>query len=1176
MDNRCNTNFQSQYAYIDGQPIHIDEYEQLIPSRKNDIYCQRNHELTAVIHTTKKKTHFRHKHSANTTGIMTAWHSAWQGEFEVQEFTFIKIDKQIKERHADAYIENHNLVIEFQHSPISKEEVDNRKHDYNLHNVNIIWIIDGNQYVECTPLNDNRVFLTFNVSWLYDSFLSYDIIYLDYKDKLYKIYPSHIKNKMIDVATPFQKNNFIQLIKENNPILFNIQIPDQCTLYIKQQGAGNGKTYGIIQQLEADEFSHYKQFIIVSKQHASKEIIYREFNEQIKNNKLNFINNLQILNEKKQNTDKKYILSYNNSKTKTTCQLIISTIDSLMFQLGNNSAESVEMFTTTIQSIIDDYIQLNNINRLSYKATDLTVDIKLNKEVCIIIDETQDLAENYANALIKLMRSRYVDAFVVGDKLQSITYEQNAFNYFENDFPYIKKKCYGAVNICRRFNNQTLIDFCNNVIDYNKYNLPFITPFQQQHEYNSNLNFIECEDRHKDTANINKNIEKIIDKYIFEVENNNCQPNDFLFVTPFTKINVMMDAIEIAINKYWNAKYNNIEYIRYALFHKSEMGTSIDTTLSNNATRMVSIHSAKGDTRKIVFVIGCEEQSLKKFSKGEINLIYESLFHVAITRMSEKLYFTYVANNDNIHQRITKYCINNDTSIIPSITLTRNIRYTDIINTDTNDIIFDKLKENIMKYCNYDDCINDSNKQLIDMQHHNIRCYCMQIAFWLKIINKNEQTKNQLMAVLLKIKKANISTGASWKEYNDKLFTNKDYNFQIGNKEKRHLCILSYNENDSQYKRYNTIIIKYINSLIKKIDKILNLNTTYLCPYESIILYYMYSVCEYGIRHHDLTITELYALTDIYYKSFTHDIVMHTECDCKKTFPNNNKDGVFSKYLLSHYEKINILNNEYDIFLNNNPNINILLSHSFQYNGFNDDYKIKKILLVGYNDDVFYNIYIYPSFNKLNHNQFLIDSMYDTYFIQNRSSDKDDKKINGKIIKTVLFSCDINKHYIFDWNYNNECCVSSNGLFFKYRIRQYMLNLHMSQITTYYQYINYKYNISTATTPLDKIQNIQEEIEPDKNIPIYLKEYIRCIYDNISESSANATIQQNIDDILNYDNFKTKIERKIESSINRYLHQWKATNTDTYLMTYDNKLNVINDSSITTIEEYDDGFIEME
>jgi ATP-dependent exoDNAse (exonuclease V) beta subunit len=59
---------------------------------------------------------------------------------------------------------------------------------------------------------------------------------------------------------------------------------------------------------------------------------------------------------------------------------------------------------------------------------------------------------------------------------------------------------------------------------------------------------------------------------------------------------------------YWNKKNKNDTFIRYAIFHKSEEGSSIQLSESEEATRLVSIHTSKGDGRNVVFVIGLTEQ----------------------------------------------------------------------------------------------------------------------------------------------------------------------------------------------------------------------------------------------------------------------------------------------------------------------------------------------------------------------------------------------------------------------------------------------------------------------------------------------------------------------------------------------------------------------------------------
>ena len=53
-------------------------------------------------------------------------------------------------------------------------------------------------------------------------------------------------------------------------------------------------------------------------------------------------------------------------------------------------------------------------------------------------------------------------------------------------------------------------------------------------------------------------------------------PEDFLFVTPFTQTNPLVDALQLAINIFWKNIDTNDDFKRYAIFHKSEDGSSIN------------------------------------------------------------------------------------------------------------------------------------------------------------------------------------------------------------------------------------------------------------------------------------------------------------------------------------------------------------------------------------------------------------------------------------------------------------------------------------------------------------------------------------------------------------------------------------------------------------------------
>ena len=72
------------------------------------------------------------------------------------------------------------------------------------------------------------------------------------------------------------------------------------------------------------------------------------------------------------------------------------------------------------------------------------------------------------------------------------------------------------------------------------------------------------------------------------------------------------------------------EYVQYVYLHKHTEGKVINTNDSVNATRIMSIRSSKGDGRKVVFILGVTEDSLKRVSNKEKGLVYESHLHVGI------------------------------------------------------------------------------------------------------------------------------------------------------------------------------------------------------------------------------------------------------------------------------------------------------------------------------------------------------------------------------------------------------------------------------------------------------------------------------------------------------------------------------------------------------------------
>lgn len=1142
MNNKCNKNYESQYAFINNNNnfIHITEY---VKNKKDDIKCKKGHQLICASGI-KNRPHFRHKNTDDCDiSPMTEWHCEWQGNFPNTEIEYKKKENQIKVRRADVSLENSEYNLEFQHSDIELQEVKNRKADYELHCRKIIWIVHGNNTINVKYLDyAERYYLEFISSrWKYESFTDYEYIFIDIDNMLYKIYPSQVKNSMIDVSAPIDKATFIQYINENNPLLHSIDIPLQCTLYIKQQGAGNGKTFGLIQNIESKDFEHYKCFIIVTKQHSAKTVIYNELQNQIENNQLNYITDLTFVNEKN-----KYQITYKNTNTNNICHILISTIDSLMYSLGNTNNNELNKFEGIVTSIIDGYIEEQNTKAIKCNGKSY----KLNKEMCLFVDETQDLSEDYAKAIITIMRNKYIDSYIVGDRLQSISIENNAFQYFSNhEFSYIHKNQCESTNICRRFYHNDLVKFVNYIIPFSKYSLPEVEQYRTDDEQNiKHLELFEGEKNvymdDKDENKINKEVEKILKFYDKEVTENNYKPNDFLIVTPFTCKNPLVNALETAIQTYWINKYNNNIYERYAVFHKSEEGTSINLEDSENATRMVSIHTSKGDGRNVVFVIGMGEKGLIKFSNESNNLVYDSLIHVSLTRMKKKLYFRFVNNGDDISNKILKFICENDidvsSDIKPSINISTCIKYKDIIDDGFKKTHFQVLLNEIISKSEYHNREFDSpdEKNIIDMSHHNIRYASMLIHLYIKIIN-NENTivdsdvKKQLKKIFIDIIKTDILTAYNWKDY----YTNLKQN---------ELCVLKITKNGKDYVRYYNIILSLMKDIQKKLKNSLYNRITTLCPLESIVLYYMIQITDQGI-YTDITINELYNIIDVYSKSFNSSYRGHKNCLCKTHFntdkiETNNNIEKMSKYLTKHYEAIHNIGKVYEVFLEEYPKVNWLIDHYIRYNGTNDDFTLyNKFQLIGYDANNVFIVYAKPQFNELNLYTTLIDSIYDTFLIKNikkLSHDidvynkclEDFKKFNNKKIITVVFSLDNKKYKMYEWDLDlkNKVIVE--------QIRTQLIKKYTTESKYVFSY--YKWYMKKQYTDIQAKRRIKDFIIYYKNdanynkMPLFLLRFFQKIEDDVSSSTKNKTEVLEMYDNNEY--FLDKLHGIITNSIDEY------------------------------------------
>jgi hypothetical protein len=1116
-------------VYVDDNKEEIDilEYEEFYKgtTKNHKLRCLYDHEIEYCCGL-KNKSYFRHKNKNDKNNCKVGkWHLNWQNNFDENEteINFIKInEKQIKNRRADVYLKKFNTVIEFQHSFIYEKEIKNRKNDYSYFDINIIWIIDGNKGISINKNNDNKTihleFLNIH-QWKYAHFTNeYDYIYLDINDYIYQIYPDKIKNNHVIVNEGIAKTSFIEQIKIGN---FNINkgdIPKQVNLYISQQGAGNGKTYNIIQKIDKDE--NYNCFIIVTKQHSAKTIIKNEFQNQYNEGKLE---NIDCIEEEPVLMNNKYIIDYHNNKTNEMCSIIISTIDSFFFKLGNKEIKHVNKFEGIVNSIIEGYINEKKINIIKYDDKI----IKLNRKLCVIIDETQDLSENYGKAIINIMKNKNVDFYVVGDLLQSIHYNKNAFSYLNNinlNEEDINKHKYESVNICRRFTDINLIKFINKNIDFKFWNLNEITSYKNTNETQKTYEIIKLKksyDNDNNKKNLNIDIKTIMNSYKKEVKENNRKPNDFLIITPFTTSNYFIEALERAIQTFWIDELKKNE--RYVIFHKSQEGGSIDIDESNDATRMVSIHTSKGDGRNVVFVIGMNESGLLKFSNNEKNLIYYSLIHVALTRQKQKLYLFIDNINDNIYDLFIK---NNDENqeTEPSINISKFIKYNNI------NKYFNNITEDIIDKYNYSDLdIIDNNKKLIEMAHHNIRYSCIKYEFYKSIYNHDKSDKKQIYAIFQEMRKDDIIiyNCKDWKDYNNCLYVNNHINSYkvFSNICNNNDCKICNDKNDKYHKKYpiinlNSYYYKKLEILIKQIQKKMKNNNwiNNLCLIEKIIFLYMTNVINNPYQM-DITITEIYNILEIYDNSYNPANKCKYECKCNQIFNKNENENQIKpkhiknidEYIINHYSEINDISKIFNKFLNDNQNINTLVNYNFRMKtNENSDIKIhKNFFAISYTDDYIYNIIIKPELNELNYYDIINENIYDTYLLSNPLENQ--TKFLNKTIKTIIFSLNMNDYLEIDMN--NDITLQKKEELKTY-IKEQIKNKYSFECKSLYNYYDYYINKKQKIPPILKPNN------PNPNtIPNFIKRFISTIYDDYRDD---------INEII----FNEKLEKRISREIN--------------------------------------------
>ena len=1019
-----------------------------------------------------------------------------------------------------------------------------------------------------------------------------DLAYIEDNEILciFEIYNSH-KTDTEDRPEPWFELDAKQLIQTvNNSDLQQIKLRcirdklcDDCIcqeikiknqrekgkIYFNQRGAGCGKTYESIQLLLDDRFNDKDTFIYLTKMHSAKEVIFNELKEQEEKGKLNI---LEIL-ENNNSYGKQYKISYLNKETNKKIVIIIGTIDSFNNAIVDKTKiiKHNDYFKGIVKTIINGFLSTKN-SKINYAGKTPS----LNKKCLIIIDEAQDLCKEYIKAFNTIINLTNIDVYVIGDKLQSILGEDNIHTYIDShnlDTEIIKST---GINKVMRFHNNHFINFVNNVIPFEKHGLPPITEIcdgccKYKHENDiTPYTIFEVPKIYTNDYDYNKidiTIEKIISYLNNEIDKYNYLPNNFMFIFPILSKNTFALTLELELqnfwinkykdinyqekvlkyNDYWKDKINDNEFYKYVYLHKSDEGKSINLKESVNSTRILSIHSSKGNGCEVVFVFGINEETLTMFSKEKYNLVYDSLLHVAITRQKKSIYIGIEKNDDDIYNRFKKLGIKEDEEIQPRIECIKCFNQLSKIKNSisSNDDIFSKLNDTIIEPNNYKQLIpdNKNNKPVIDWGHHTVRHAVMIYNLMLNIINneviENQEYKNQFITILRKISTKSINC-YSYIIYNKKLreICNNNKHKKINNE----IPLLSFDtkENTKYYKYTNNLknIIKHIQNKIKKYINRDDLPP--LCPLECVVLLFMIKLTDDGY-YSDISIMDIYSIMYCYdscCKEINEEHIEKNECICNNCFNevnlNYNSDNEIINSIKNHYNNVEHINT---IYINYNKYITEKLQiENITYNIFhklfikNKNFMIMNVFtIIGYSTDAVIYFIIKPQFNKLNFNDIICESILNNFMILNCSSDENNyNRYNNKKIYTCILTLDSVEPIIYELN------IDKNNMLIKEIIKNYLFVTY----SQHHEIIHNFYIFCSKNRPTNKtsVQYTIDELDKYEKLPEYIKNYFLGINQELKKITDTKDIHDFINNnLINKELFLSNLNKQLEENIDNFL-----------------------------------------
>jgi hypothetical protein len=736
-------------------------------------------------------------------------------------------------------------------------------------------------------------------------------------------------------------------------------------IHFNQRGAGCGKTYESIQLLNDPRFRHKTHLLYLTKMHSARSVIHKEFSEQYESNRLPGIRLV-----KDTPVGKQQLIRLLRGETERETTVIIGTIDSFTHAIRDHKKtySGSNMFERIVGDLAKGIMRAN-LDAVSYARERLNITDKY----LFIIDEAQDLDESYLDAFQQVVDRTGIDTYIIGDKLQSISKEQNLFTYVENlDDERVIKNSAQNINVVKRFHNEKFMSLVNAVVPFEAHGLPPISGIcRGSHCTYSHAD--ETEDcpaikisydfpsiYETDHIKTEHALNQIIDRMRRLVFKHGYLPTHFCFIFPIVNIrNQFLTLLEPRIQdfwvevfndpesytelfvenlqksrEYWKSKIENREadnkYYKYVYWHRSEENGPINLLESADSTRIMSIHASKGTGCECVFFLGLSKGALCNFTGGIPNtLVYESLLHVGLTRQKKYLYVGIdAAERGDIYNRFK--CLGSDINqhSVPYIqTIRTNVDWAEIAKCTlfaTSPIL------ECVDFEKYESGLPNKNKNdsdaVIDWGHHVIRNSVLRTNAH-KYLSECLDQKGQQLYALRKtiVENKDRIKYVGYKEYQSMLFSLKKSIFYNSNSERKKpisLCIpvlvfLPNSRGDSEYCVFRSAIKDCCHTVIQKLDA----NNFNFCPIECMMYCYLMDMIQhpfitsvkmldiYGIMHY---YKDCYSSTelDAHSKRYVCDCNKHFR-GCERAFVNKEvKDAVVNHYRA--VERIGRIMQKYD------------------------------------------------------------------------------------------------------------------------------------------------------------------------------------------------------------------------------------------------------------------------